>query len=436
MTPMMSQANADSEQQTATAEADAPTIDSNHETTTTTPEVGNQTEGGSGEADSQESIPTLDERIANVTDPADFEAMMAEVQQNPNSFANPNEDQQPDNQQAQGEDQPPPEGEVEQEESANEEAEQSEVDEIEDGEADEGEEEEQEESHPRFRLRPSDKVDAEAMRIKKAAEAAGTALNLSEALELAKRNLGVEENPNADTEDSEESEYGEHEEDPTQGVTLAEAKADLKDLRKQASQALREGDLDEAADFNDQISDTEELIEEIIERDERDSYTQRHEHDTAFESSVLRATDLYPDFGNEGSEFFDRCTEIDESLQDTDDPRYFDANKPLMIAKMAAAELNVAPIRKGRKSSKTVAKKVANTPDGQPATTAAQAQQQSTSPQPPRTEKPGQLPAASGASRTSGAPTGAAASLAEQVGSINNPEDFERLAKAVHRETR
>ncbi|MDB4792337.1 hypothetical protein OAG69_00215 [bacterium] len=428
MTSMMSQANADSPQQTATAEADAPTIDSNHETTTTTPEVGNQTEGGSGEADLQESTPTLDERIANVTDPADFEAMMAEVQQNPNSFANPNEDQQPDNQQAQGEDQPPPEGEVEQEESANEEAEQSEVDEIEEGEADESEEEEEEESHPRFRLRPSDKVDAEAMRIKKAAEAAGTALNLSEALELAKRNLGVEENPNTYTEDSEESEYEEHEEDPTQGVTFAEAKADLKDLRKKASQALREGDLDEAADFNDQISDTEELIEEIIERDERDSYTQRHEHDTAFESSVSRAYELYPDFGNEDSEFFERCSEIDESLKDTDDPRYFDANKPLLIAKMAAAELNVAPKRKGSKSTKTATAKAANT--------AAQPQQQSTSPQPPRTEKPGQLPAASGASRTSGAPTGAAASLAEQVGNINNPEDFERLAKAVHRETR
>ena len=433
---MMSQANADSEQQTATAEADAPTIDSNHETTTTTPEVGNQTEGGSGEADLQESTPTLDERIASVTDPADFEAMMAEVQQNPNSFANPNEDQQPDNQQDQGEDQSPPEGEVEQEESANEEAEQSEVDEIEEGEADESEEEEEQESHPRFRLRPSDKVDAEAMRIKKAAEAAGTALNLSEALELAKRNLGVEEKPNTYAEDSEEFEDEEYMEDPTQGVTFAEAKADLKDLRKQASQALREGDLDEAADLNDQISDTEELIEEIAERDERDSYTQRQEHDTTFESSVSEAYDLYPDFGNEDSEFFERCSEIDESLQYTDDPRYFDANKPLLIAKMAAAELNVAPKRKGSKSTKTVTNKVANKPEGQPATTAAQAQQQSTSPQPPRTEKPGQLPAASGASRTSGAPTGAAASLAEQVGNINNPEDFERLAKAVHRETR
>jgi len=98
----------------------------------------------------------------------------------------------------------------------------------------------------------------------------------------------------------------------------------------------------------------------------------------------------------------------------------------MMVAQIAAKELNIAPGASSRQQAAAIARQQAP----------PQQTQQTSSPQPPRTERPGQLPAASGASRTSGAPTGAAASLAEQVANISNPEAFERLAQQVHSATR
>jgi hypothetical protein len=386
----------------------------------------------------------MQERVAGVDDVAAYEAMMAEVQQNPGSFANPAEDLHPDDQQqAQpaGEDGVPPEGEAQPEGEHAEAA--AEGEQGVEGEGQEGEPASQQESEgqgeqkpPQFRLRPTDKVDAEALRIMKAAEAADAPITLSESLEIARNRLGVPAPQTNQPAQGDQQPQGvesqgdaEGEGDPTETITLSEAKQELKDLRKAHSQALRDGDLDEAADVMDKIGDTEDLIEVVAEREANDAQTARQTHDSAFEQSVTKATDLYPDFGNEQSEFYERCTAIDEALRDTGDPRYYDADKPVMIAQMAAKELNIAPGTAARKPAVKQA-----TQQTKPA--AAQPQQASSSPQPPRTERPGQLPAASGASRTAGTPTGAAASLAKQVEAINSTEEFEALAKKVHQAQR
>lgn len=405
----MSQATADSAQQTAGEAANAPMPESNQQEQATTTETGNSGEGGSGEVDSSSS--DILNRVAGVNDLDSYEAMMQEVQMNPDVFGNAAENIGPegiDQDSAPAEEATAPqEGEEVQEDQQPVEA-QEDV-----------EEEPIEEKAPQFRLRPTEKLDAEALRIMKAAEVAKSPITLQDAITIAAKNLQIE-NPFAAPQPAEQPEGEEvAEEDPTQGITLSEAKADLKDLRKQASQALRDGDLDEAADLQDRIGETEDLIDVIAERDVQQEGTARQQHDTEFQESVAKATDLFPDFGNDKSEFFKRCAEIDEALQATEDPRYFAADKPLQIARMAAQELNVAPGAKARKSAV------------QPAAPDSPSQQKSTSPQPPRTEKPGQIPAASGASRTAGTPIGEAASLAEQVGKVNSPADFERLTEEL-----
>jgi len=417
----MSQADADFTEQTAVEEAVAPASDSNHDNNQNQL-AGNPVQGGSGEAEAS----SVEQRISNVSSPEDFEAMMAEVQQNPQAFENPT-DEQIDNQPngSEQEQSALPEGEEGEEgEQGSSSAEEPEVesesqDQADDVAKDEG-------KLPQFRLRPQEKVDAEAFRIYKAAEAAQAPISMGDALVLAKRNLGITEKPQT-PEDSWQDDAGEQEsaDDPTDQITLSEAKQELKDLRKKHSQALRDGDLDEAADVMDQISETEDLIEIVAEREANQEKTQKQQHDEAFEASFSKASDLYPDLGNQESEFYKRCTEIDEALLATDDPRYFDANKPFMIAQMAAKELNIAPGSKSRKTQ--------TSPSGSQEATANPNPQQVTSPspQPPRTERPGQLPAASGASRTAGSPTGAAASLAEQVARIDNPDAFEQLAMQV-----
>tara|TARA_Y100001951_G_scaffold103929_1_gene114020 strand:- start:113 stop:1402 length:1290 start_codon:yes stop_codon:yes gene_type:complete len=424
----MSEADAHSGQNTAVEEADAPDTESIQEDT---PEVGNNDLGGSGEVDGQQeaaeqATPSMADRISEAGDIAEYEALMSEIEQNPNLLQelDPNEESSEETATNEEEAQAPPEGEPEQREEQPVEqeqvAEQSQPDEAGDV-VDEGD------KIPQFRLRPTEQVDAEALRIMKAADAADAPINLEQALSIAKQRLGIEERPTAkiepvenDTQYSEEEEA--EEEDPISDVTYAEAKQELKDLRKKHSQALRDGDLDEAADVMDQLGETEELVELLSVREEQEATAAVNEHDHAFDSSVAKANELYPDFGNEGSDFYARAAEIDAALRDTEDNRYFDANKPLLIAQMVAKELNIAPNTGGPAKEAPQQKQKA-----------APQQQSPSSPQPPRTEKPGQLPAASGASRTAGVQTGQAATLADQVANISNPDDFDELAEQVFR---
>lgn len=421
----MSEANAHSaNEQTAGVEANAPAPESTIETTNN-PSTENQGLGGSGEEvtpsqGTEATTPTMDERISNITDPDQFDALMAEMQQNPQMMLTK---QAPAKEAAPA----PPEGT--EHPAKGEEAPAPTKGNQDDADESEGEEDGAEKL-PQFRLRPKEKVDAEALRIMKAAEAANSPISLKDALLIAERRLGIAptEPSKAELEKSQDvDDEGDADgDDPTEGITLAEAKQNIKDLRKQQAQALRDGDLDEAADIAEQLSDAEDLVEVIAEREKSRESQKLATHNATFGESVAKATDLYPDFGNENSEFYIRCKEIDETLRDTEDPRYYDANKPLMVAQMAAREMNIAPMSASRKAQ--IAQPAAK---AQPVPSQAP-QQTTTSPQPPRTERPGQLPAASGASRTSGVPTGAAASLAEQVANIKSPEDFERLALQAH----
>lgn len=71
------------------------------------------------------------------------------------------------------------------------------------------------------------------------------------------------------------------------------------------------------------------------------------EYDTKFNEAQARAGELYADAANGESAFGKRMREIDDDLQATEDPRFYAPNKPLLIAQMVAAELNIAPRKKG-----------------------------------------------------------------------------------------
>jgi|GEM_PF-6577146 len=419
---MTSEANAHSadNNQTAGGEAAALAPDSIQQQA---PSVETIDQGGSGEVETPqatETTPDINQRIDGVSDIDGYAAMEAEIRNNPNAFLDQNP-QEPIDEAAEA----PPEESVTEDPAQEAHAPEGHEDDGSDDEIGTGQ---GDKKPPQFRLRPANEVDAEALRIMKAAEIADTPIKLDEALAIAKRNLGVQDPVKQLTEDSQSVEDKESEESdaPEDTITYAEAKQELRNLRLALSQAMQDGDLDEAAEINRQILDAEDLVEVVYERESQTEESSRLQHDQTFESSVNEASKLFPDFGNENSEFYERCKEIDQALYDTGDPRYYDAEKPMMVAQIAAKELNIAPGASSRQQAAAIARQQAP----------PQQTQQTSSPQPPRTERPGQLPAASGASRTSGAPTGAAASLAEQVANISNPEAFERLAQQVHSATR
>ena len=400
---LMSEATVHSTNETsAVGEAQAPVTESIPTQTITTE---NQGRGGLGEAEN-----SIQGRIQDISDTAEYDALMSEVQSNPQMLNQP----EPQELNQSEEDEVPSEG-VSQ--GGNEEDQVIENQ----GVANEGDE-----KFPQYRLRPKKEVDAEALRIMKAADAADSPVSLEEALSLAKKRLGIKDSVEPETktpQNQEQSDYDETDDgdDAFDGITYSDVKNSIKDLRKQHSQALRDGDLDAAADIMDQLSDSEDLLEVIAEKEQKTQSQVLKQKNDAFASSIDKASDVYPDFMNEGSEFYKLCSEIDESLRDTQDPRYFDPNKPFLVAQMAAKELNLAPRRASAATSKPVATQ-------QPQSL----QPKTASPQPPRTEKFGQIPAASGASRTQGNPNGAATTLAEQVAVIRTPEDFDRLAEQAY----
>lgn len=85
---------------------------------------------------------------------------------------------------------------------------------------------------------------------------------------------------------------------------------------------------------------------------EREAVTQQSqqakEYDTAFTRAEQRAGELYEFASNPDSAGAKRMLEIDAALKENDDPLYTSPDKPLRIAQMVAAELKIAPRKKGQ----------------------------------------------------------------------------------------
>ncbi len=85
-----------------------------------------------------------------------------------------------------------------------------------------------------------------------------------------------------------------------------------------------------------------------LERDgERNLAKQESDYNAAYSASETKATDLYEFAGNPDSDGYKRMAEIDAALKENNDPLYASPDKPLRVAQMVAAELKIAPKRKG-----------------------------------------------------------------------------------------
>ncbi len=85
-----------------------------------------------------------------------------------------------------------------------------------------------------------------------------------------------------------------------------------------------------------------------LERDaERAQAKQESDYNTAYSASETKATELYPFAGDPESEGSKRMAEIDAALKENNDPLYGSPDKPLRVAQMVAAELKIAPKKKG-----------------------------------------------------------------------------------------
>ena len=220
------------------------------------------------------------------------------------------------------------------EEENPEDEEESNADEAEESENQDGEEEEEtpeNNTSNRFRIRAQDEVESEALSLRKR----HPDWSLEQCITKAKDLLGVAEQSNQET-DGEASEAVR---------TTADVASEIEQLRKEHREATTGLDFEKAAELFDQIENLRDEREQLrITEFQQKNYQEQQEHErfeTQFSSSENKAVQFYPDATDPDSPLTKRIIELNQQMQDLDDPLYRSPDKPFILAKQAAKELGI-----------------------------------------------------------------------------------------------
>jgi hypothetical protein len=265
------------------------------------------------------------------------------------------------------------------------------------------------------------------LRLIKAARAAGENLSLEDGLALAKRKMGIADPVAAAAAAPAKGDPAEADDDSSDDEILGDLTIDqitqrAAELQDEELNAMEDMNFAKVRQIRKEIADLNALKEVAARAEQARTQKAAAEFDSQFDKATADAGRLYPDFMKQGTEFYERCREVDDLLKQTNDPRYNESGKPLMVAQMVAKELGILP------SKPTAPSSSAKT------STAAQAQQATTRQQVAITPKPARvemtaLPTASGASRTQ-TPAGAS-TIQDRVGKIHNIEDWETFEREL-----
>ncbi|MBK8772365.1 MAG: hypothetical protein IPM06_18355 [Rhizobiales bacterium] len=207
---------------------------------------------------------------------------------------------------------------------------------------------------PQFRLRPAkgDKLGEQALWFMRR----NPDMPLETAMAKARAQLGIEEPAVSTATPNQETTTTTEQATPPTVVSLEELESTRVDLLAKLRTARESLDYDEQATIQAQLDDlVYDAIPKAREATARSAQVQQTQTLTALQQSAQTAASLYPEATQEGSEFFNRMIEIEHALTATGDPLINDPNKPLVIAQMAARELNIAPQRKGTAQPPTAA---------------------------------------------------------------------------------
>ena len=205
---------------------------------------------------------------------------------------------------------------------------------------------------PQFRLRPAkgDKLGEQALWFMRR----NPDMPLETAMQKARAQLGIQEPAVSTTTPTQEDQNPQADAPQVESLEALESKR--VELRAQLKEARESLDYDEQARIQSELDDlVYDVIPKAREATVRQAQEQQTQTFTAIQLSAQKAAELYPDAAQEGSEFFNRMIEIEQALTHTGDPLINDPNKPLVIAQMAARELNIAPQRKGTAQPPTAA---------------------------------------------------------------------------------
>jgi len=129
--------------------------------------------------------------------------------------------------------------------------------------------------------------------------------------------------------------------------SVDETMAEIARLRAERRKANTELRFEDASDLADKVEDLLQHRFTLERQAEQQEIAEAKAYDQKFTSSESKAVDLYAFAADPESPGGKRMREIEADLKDAEDPLYYSPDKPLRIAQMVAAELHIAPRRKG-----------------------------------------------------------------------------------------
>lgn len=223
---------------------------------------------------------------------------------------------------------------------------------------------------------------------------------LEQALDAARTKLGVKPPQNADAASTDPKAPA------TPTVNIDSVNAQIKQLREDRKKANAELRFEDVSDLSDKLEDLLMQRSSLERQADRQQIEQASTYTRQFEASESKAVELYPLAADPESAFGKRMIEIEDTLKELQDPLFDSPDKPLKIAQMVAAELNIAPRRKG-------------------VTTPAKAAATATPPSP----KKGIVP--SGASRTTAPAANQPNPITQEIQQVKTIADMRNLRKKL-----
>lgn len=222
-------------------------------------------------------------------------------------------------------------------------------------------------------------------------------LPMDEAVEKAKAQLGIK--PKA-------SEATPAKEAPKSDLpeTVEAVDAEIRRLRTERKKANTELKFEDASDMSDKLDDLLQHRFNLERQGERKQAAEATAYTDAFAKSQAKAVELYAFAGDPESAAFKRAAEIDRDLKANGDPLYDSPDKPLRVAQMVAAELAIAPRKKG-----------ATTPPAKPPAT----------PPPKKQVLPGPE------SRTAAPPVNQKPAIDAEIGAIRSVDDLRKMRQKL-----
>ena len=222
---------------------------------------------------------------------------------------------------------------------------------------------------------------------------------LSQALEAAQRQLGVTP---AKTEAAQPEAI---EQAPKLPQSTKEADALISQTLADYKKAMTEVRFEDAADLQAKLIELQTHRTELVRNAERQQAQAEQNYHKEFDASHAKAVDMYPFAADPKSPGGKRMAEIDTILKQNGDPLFDHPNKPLKLAQMVAAELNIAPRNK-------------NAAPAKPAAAPAPAQ-----------PKKGILP--TGGSRTTPPPAAEKPAIQQQIQAVKSVHDLRKVLRSV-----